>query len=147
MDPEFAKHVSIKNDLNSVPEHTFVMFYDNWCDHCHNASGIWKEIGKTFKDNKNVLICAIETGEDNRKDKKENHISGFPTFCYYKDGKYQHNYDKERSTEGFKKWINECCNPKQGGKSNRRGKKTHKKRIVKKMKKTLHKTRKWLNLQ
>ena len=109
-----------------------------------------------FKGKKGVLISAIESKDANTVNPS---VEGFPTFCYYHNGKWipHKNFSKSRSAEEFKKWVSETIGKatrgrtvdaprgifKTGGKS-RKNKKQ--KRTVKKSRSSRKMTRKWLNL-
>lgn len=139
MDPGFKTLVKTELKKDNIPEHTFVMFYADWCGHCHSASGAWVKTYNEFNGKNGVLICAIES----ENAKKENpDIQGFPTFCYYFKGNHQKDKNFSgvaRDLDGFKKWINGIIHSKKGGK---RGGKTR----VSRKNQSRRRTRKWLNL-
>jgi protein disulfide isomerase len=83
-----------------------VKFYAPWCGHCKKLAPIWDELGKDLKDVAGLKIAKFDatTNEVDGVD-----VKGYPTLKFYPKGSKNApiDYDGERGTEDFKKWLKE----------------------------------------
>ena len=68
---------------NSKQNGVIVLFYGNWCGHCHHMMPEWDKFMRKNKDNK-IKIMKIESSNEPVMRKHE--IRGFPTIRYLPNG-------------------------------------------------------------
>ncbi|XP_045168058.2 protein disulfide-isomerase A4-like [Mercenaria mercenaria] len=84
-----------------------IEFYAPWCGHCKSLEPIYKELGKTLKKEKNLVIAKLDaTANDVPEIFK---VEGFPTiyFAPANNKKNPLKFDGDRTVEGFTKYLKE----------------------------------------
>ena len=84
-----------------------IEMYAPWCGHCKQLEPIYKDLGKSVKKEKNLVIAKIDATAN---DLPENYdASGFPTIYFApansKDKPLK--FEGERTLEGFTKYLEE----------------------------------------
>jgi thiol-disulfide isomerase/thioredoxin len=74
-------HPKMNNQKNN--NGVIVLFYGDWCGHCHHIMPEWQKFMKKNKDNK-IKIMKIESSNEPVMRKHE--IRGFPTIRYLPNG-------------------------------------------------------------
>jgi len=82
----------------------FIKFYAPWCGHCKRLEPTWKELGKNFKDDKQVTIARIDCTV-NQKSCTDNEVRGYPTLLLFKDGKKIDKYAGSREVNDLEDYI------------------------------------------
>lgn len=87
----------------STPEYTFVMYYADWCPHCHRAKPEFDKLGAIQTiGGKKVKIVALE--EKDIPDSVK--VEGYPTIRLLDAaGKPVDDYDGERTKAGFDSYL------------------------------------------
>lgn len=84
-----------------------IEFYAPWCGHCKSLEPIYKELGKSVKKEKNLVIAKLDaTANDVPENFK---VEGFPTI-YFAPANNKENplkFDGDRTVEGFTKYLQE----------------------------------------
>lgn len=84
-----------------------IEMYAPWCGHCKSLEPIYKDLGKSLKKEKNLVIAKIDaTGNDIPDEYK---VEGFPTiyFAPANDKDNPLKFDGDRTVEGFTKYLKE----------------------------------------
>lgn len=82
-----------------------IEMYAPWCGHCKNLEPIYKELGKSLKKEKNLVIAKIDATANDIPD--EYKVEGFPTI-YYAPANDKDNplkFEGDRTVEGFTKYL------------------------------------------
>lgn len=82
-----------------------IEMYAPWCGHCKNLEPIYKELGKSLKKEKNLIIAKIDATANDIPD--EYKVEGFPTI-YYAPANDKDNplkFEGDRTVEGFTKYL------------------------------------------
>lgn len=74
---------SFQNMVTMSQEPWFIKFHVPWCHHCQAVAPIWTQIGKEMKSKLNIGEVDCEAEQRLCKDA---HVSGFPTFLYFRGG-------------------------------------------------------------
>jgi len=83
----------------------FIKYYAPWCGHCKALAPHWDNLGKHFKDNKDVVIAKFDATENEAEGVD---VESYPTLIFYpKDNKEGVKYEGERELEPMKKWVAE----------------------------------------
>jgi thiol-disulfide isomerase/thioredoxin len=94
-----------------VSENTFTMYYADWCPHCQSAKPEFKELAAKGYVGEGGARCKIKMVglEENPEEMKAagGKIKGFPTFLLETPGGQTYEYQGERNTDGYLKFINE----------------------------------------
>jgi protein disulfide-isomerase A4 len=84
-----------------------IEFYAPWCGHCKSLEPIYKELGKSLKKEKNLVIAKLDaTANDVPESFK---VEGFPTI-YFAPANNKENplkFEGDRTVEGFTKYLQE----------------------------------------
>ena len=95
-----------------------VLYYANWCGHCHAFMPVWEELGKTINEKGlNISTESIEDGKMNEQQKGM--IDGFPTIHIIK-GDNILKYSGKRDVDSILKFCyqdGESGNIQKGGKN------------------------------
>ena len=82
------------------PKVVIVMFFAEWCPHCHNLVPVFNNIAnKVYQDSSmnNILVGSVDcTRDDNQSLNDSLDIMGYPTIKLYKNGKYVSDYNGPR---------------------------------------------------
>ena len=87
-----------------------ILFYADWCSHCTNFKPLWQELENeivltTF----NIKFLKYESESEFVKNLIMNNqsiIQGYPTIYYIDDSGSVKIFDKERTLDNLKKFIN-----------------------------------------
>ena len=94
-----------------VSENTFTMYYADWCPHCQSAKPEFKELVAKGYVGDGAARCKIKMVglEENPEEMKAagGKIKGFPTFLLETPGGQTYEYQGERNTDGYLKFITE----------------------------------------
>lgn len=95
------------NKILKSKKPVMVLFYMIGCSHCDALHPTWKEVEKTYKNNKAIETAEVEFGDlalfpdDIRKN-----IAGFPTIQVLKNGKVVSEYAGGRTKESIEEFAN-----------------------------------------
>ena len=79
-------------------------FYAPWCGHCKNLEPIWKKLGKSKADEKDLVIAKFDAiANDIPNDEFE--VSGFPTIYYVDKKNNVEKYEGGRELKDFNKFL------------------------------------------
>ncbi|VDK42292.1 unnamed protein product [Anisakis simplex] len=87
-----------------------VMFYAPWCGHCNKAKPEYMAAAEMLKKDKIDGVLAAVDATVHRKAAEKVGVEGFPTFAYYKKGKYSWKVN-ERTKDGFYKFMKNPVEP------------------------------------
>lgn len=90
-------------------------YHAEWCGHCIQMSDEWKNFIKQKK-KVNVKIASIEESALNQLKNQPTNFRGFPTITLTKNGELVSEFNGNRTSENFQKFINKNC-PKKSLKS------------------------------
>jgi len=84
-----------------------IEMYAPWCGHCKSLEPIYKDLAKSLKKEKNVVIAKIDATANDIPD--EYKVEGFPTIYFAPaNGKSSPlKFDGERTVEGFTEYLKE----------------------------------------
>jgi hypothetical protein len=137
-----------KNPIDELNQHIqddkdiVLLIYKEGCPPCMQTRPEWKKLETNSEmQNKDVVIVDIDHTLQNKiKHLDEQTIGGYPTIRHVKGSKFEefedwHNKGKKRDIDSFVKWINYKL-PKRGGYKRRYNRRTKKKRLNQKRRKT-----------
>lgn len=111
----------VSSDIEHLTDDTFdnfikseksvlVMFYAPWCGHCKKAKPEYSQAAERLRrDGVSGRLAAVDATEHRRIAEKYG-IEGFPTFKYFKDGKFAWNID-ERTESAFYNFMKDPMEP------------------------------------
>ncbi len=79
-----------------------------WCGHCIQMSDEWKKFIKQKK-KENVKFASVEESALSQLKNQPINFRGFPTITLTKNGKLISEFNGERTSKNFQKFINENC--------------------------------------
>lgn len=102
-DATFTSFISTKKSV-------LVMFYAPWCGYCKKTKPLYMAAAKRLKDDgvDGILAAVDATAETETAGKHE--IEGFPTFLYFKNGKFAWKVE-ERTEDGFYNFMKNPVEP------------------------------------
>ncbi|XP_019635970.1 PREDICTED: protein disulfide-isomerase A4-like [Branchiostoma belcheri] len=85
-----------------------IEFYAPWCGHCKKLEPIYKELGKKYKNAKDLVIAKMDATANDIPDSAFE-VQGFPTIFFVKknDKKNPMKFDGDRDLDGFVKYLEE----------------------------------------
>lgn len=92
----------IGNDLSDkLPRNSgIILFYANWCPHCHSIVPIMNELAEKMNDNdryNKMMVGAIDCAKpDNDNISSDMNVMGYPTIKIFQNGKFVGDYDGPR---------------------------------------------------
>ena len=88
-----------------------VEFYTKWCQYCKFLSPEYEKLVEEFKDKRKDIVIARLEGQQNDFTLQRYGIYRFPVIALFKpNSKHIYTiYQRERSFEELKNWINEAC--------------------------------------
>ena len=101
-------------------------YHASWCGHCINMSEEWNNF-TSRNINRNVRIASIEEQALSKLTEQPENFRGFPTITLTKNGKLVSEFSGERTSENFKKFINQY-GPKSISKKSQKKKKKNKRK-------------------
>jgi thiol-disulfide isomerase/thioredoxin len=161
---ETGKIDDLKRELNNKEKHVFILIYMEGCGPCNQVRPEWKKLEnvlKKYNENKNVVI--VDLNKDYVDEFKEiKPPNGFPTIRYMHNGT-EENYEdslhpekKDRSLDSFVGWIEGKLdasikggvgggrlrrNKTKKGKRRTRSRRTHRRRLIGRKSRRMHKKR------
>ena len=85
---------------------TFILYYADWCPHCHAVLPIFKEFAKNGYVSVNDKRVKILLKEEKELEKgKDPEITGFPTMLYSDAAGKTVPYEGPRTAEGFMQFL------------------------------------------
>ena len=102
---------SLLNSLIDNGNQVFVLFYLDGCGPCEATKPQWKNLENEFahfSPDESVVIADVDQIFLPKINGSVQGINSFPTIMHMSNkGKTLENYEKERTTESFKDWIND----------------------------------------
>ena len=99
------------DDYVGKDNYVIVEFYTKWCQYCKFLSPVYDQIVEEYKEKRKDIIISRLEGQENDFTLQRYGIFRFPVIALFKP-KSKHIYtiyQRERSFEELKKWINETC--------------------------------------
>ena len=84
-----------------------IEFYAPWCGHCKSLEPVYKDLAKSVKNEKNLIIAKLDATANDIPD--EYQVQGFPTiyFAPANSKKSPLKFEGDRTVEGFTKYLQE----------------------------------------
>ena len=95
---------TFKDIVLDPAKHVFIEFYAPWCGHCKKLEPKYKDLGKKFKKNDEVVIAKFDATENDAP--LEFEFKGFPTLFFVRaESNEVVLYEGEREVKAMAKFI------------------------------------------
>jgi len=95
----------VKNFNDSIKNDSWlVWYYADWCGHCKAMENEWENLESKCDKNKRLNIAKVNDQYISQLEKNPN-VRGFPTIKLYSNGNEVKDYDGERNSNSFLKFL------------------------------------------
>ena len=100
---------NVDNVINNIiPKKKVIIYYNSdKCPYCIMIKGLWNDVSKKYRTNKNITLISINRDIKDIIDKlpEDIKVDLVPSFIYYKNGKHKQEFTKKREYDDLIKFI------------------------------------------